>query len=166
MSKRGNFFVRLCYGVVGKTKDTSKMTTQQVIDEFLKKKGASSPREYFNKRFRARRTSKKTRLPDEFLPRSVGAKWRNVDVLTFCGIGAKLKEGTKLQNKEIIAGKGHRRKIDDIARLVREYKGTKPQDWQKLKAWATIVYDDGEEEYVELHWYYAESVGMVEVKKV
>ena len=34
---KSNFFVRLCYGYVGRYKDTSKMTTREVIDEFLKK---------------------------------------------------------------------------------------------------------------------------------
>jgi hypothetical protein len=36
---KGNFFVRLCYAVVGKIKDTSKMTTKEVIEEFLRQKG-------------------------------------------------------------------------------------------------------------------------------
>ena len=44
---KGNFFVRLCYAAVGKTKDTSKMTTKEVIEEFLRQKGVSSSREYF-----------------------------------------------------------------------------------------------------------------------
>ncbi len=51
MAKRGNFFIRLCYGYVGRYKDTSKMTTQQVIEEFLKRKGVSTPGEFFQKRF-------------------------------------------------------------------------------------------------------------------
>lgn len=42
-------FVKLCYGVVGSYKDTSKMTTQQVIEEFLKHEGVSSAEEYFDK---------------------------------------------------------------------------------------------------------------------
>ena len=44
---KGNFFIRLCYAVVGKTKDTSKMTTKEVIEEFLRQNGVSSPREFF-----------------------------------------------------------------------------------------------------------------------
>lgn len=46
---KGNFFVRLCYAVVGKTKDTSKMTMKEVIEEFLRQNGVSSPKEYFQK---------------------------------------------------------------------------------------------------------------------
>jgi hypothetical protein len=51
MAKQGGFFVRLCYGYVGKYKDTSKMTTKEVVEEFLKRKGVSSPREFFDKVF-------------------------------------------------------------------------------------------------------------------
>ena len=51
MAKRGNFFIRLCYGYVGRYKDTSKMTAKEVIEEFLKSKGVASPREFFEKRF-------------------------------------------------------------------------------------------------------------------
>lgn len=46
---KNNFFVRLCYGVVSKTTDTTNMTTKQVIDEFLKQRKISTPKEYFDK---------------------------------------------------------------------------------------------------------------------
>ena len=42
-------FIKLCYGVVGSYKDTSKMTTRQVIEEFLRHEGVSSAKEYFDK---------------------------------------------------------------------------------------------------------------------
>ena len=42
-------FIKLCYGVVGSYKDTAKMTTQQVIEEFLRHEGVSSAKEYFDK---------------------------------------------------------------------------------------------------------------------
>lgn len=140
-------------------KDTSQMATEQVVEEFLKSKGVKTPKEFFRKRL-----AKKHMMPDEELPKSVGARWKNISVTLPDGTYAKLKDNSKLQNKQVIAGKGHFRKIDDIARLVRENKGTRPQDWQKIKAYGTIVYDDGEEEDVELHWYYEQSVGMIEVK--
>ncbi len=57
MAKRGGFFVRLCYGYVGKYKDTSKMTAKEVIEEFLKSKGVSTPGEFFQKRFSGIRQS-------------------------------------------------------------------------------------------------------------
>ena len=40
------FFVRLCYGYVGSYKDTSTMTTEEVIEEFLDKNGVRSPKEF------------------------------------------------------------------------------------------------------------------------
>ena len=51
MAKQGSFFVRLCYGYVGRYKDTSKMTTKEVIEEFLKRKGVSTPKEFFTRSF-------------------------------------------------------------------------------------------------------------------
>lgn len=57
MAKRGNFFIRLCYGYVGRYKDTSKMTTKEVVEEFLKRKGVSSPKEFFNAKFSGIRQS-------------------------------------------------------------------------------------------------------------
>ena len=49
---KNNFFIRLCYGYVGGKlgKDTSKMTTSQVVQEFLNAKGVSSPKEFFKKK--------------------------------------------------------------------------------------------------------------------
>ena len=103
-------------------------------------------------------------LPDEEVPRSVGAKWKNYDIMLPDGEIAHLAEGSKLQNKEVFAGKGCKRKIDDIDRLVKTYGG-KAENWQKVKAIGTIVYDNGEEEKVELHWYEESSVGKVEFKE-
>ena len=52
MAKRGKSLIRLCYGYVGRYKDTSKMTTKEVVEEFLKRKGVSSPREFFGAKFK------------------------------------------------------------------------------------------------------------------
>ena len=52
MANKNGFFVRLCYGYVGSYKDTSTMTTKEVIDEFLKRKGVSNPKDFFNKYFK------------------------------------------------------------------------------------------------------------------
>lgn len=42
-------FIKLCYGVVGSYKDTSKMTEDEVVKEFLKHEGVSSADEYYEK---------------------------------------------------------------------------------------------------------------------
>lgn len=159
--RKHSFFIRLCYGYVGGKlgKDTSKMTTEQVVQEFLKRNGVKTPREFFKKRF-----AKKHKLYNQQLPKSVGARWKNVPVLLPDGSYAKLKENSTIHNISVIAGKGRRRKIDDISRLLRENKGTKEQEWKKMKGYAVIVYDDGDEEIEELHWYYEPTVGMIEAK--
>lgn len=105
------------------------------------------------------------RLPDEQLPRSVGAKWRNEDIRLLDDTVAHFVEGSKLQNKEIIAGKGVKRKIDDIDRLTREYPGTKSDEWMKVKATATVVLPDGEITTMEVHWYEHATIGKKEFKE-
>ena len=161
MSKRGGFFVRLCYGYVGRYKDTSKMTAKEVIEEFLKSKGVASPREYFRKRFR-RRIFRNPRLPDEILPRSVGAKWSNYEIKMPDGSTAKFVEGKSIQNKHPFAGYGTRVPIRDIERLNRQYNVNSIK-WQKVKAEA-YVETMGEEIYCEIHWYEEETIGKVEFK--
>lgn len=103
------------------------------------------------------------KLPDEQLPRSVGAKWINHEIDLGNGQVARFAEGTKLQNKEVFAGKGCKRKIDQIADLVRKHGGN-PNEWQKVKAIATIVLPNGEEERAEVHWYEEPSIGKVGFK--
>lgn len=49
---KGQFFVRLAYGVVGSYMDTKQMTTREVIEEFLRKNGVKTPREFFEKKFK------------------------------------------------------------------------------------------------------------------
>lgn len=42
-------FIKLCYGVVGSYMDTSKMTVDEVVKEFLRHEGVSSAEEYHDK---------------------------------------------------------------------------------------------------------------------
>ncbi len=98
------------------------------------------------------------RLPDEQLPKSVGAKWANYEVLLPDGSAARFVEGTKLQDKEVFAGKGCKRKIDCVDRLVGMYGGN-PSEWKKVKANATIELPDGEIIEAEVHWYEETTAG-------
>ena len=68
---KSNFFVRLCYGYVEGTlgKDTSQMTTSEVIQEFLNSKGYKSPKDFFNKGFRGNKTESKERPKADQKPR-------------------------------------------------------------------------------------------------
>lgn len=59
----GSYFVRLAYGYVGARMDTSNMTTQEVIEEFLRMKGAKTPNEFFDKKFRGKDTEQKENTP-------------------------------------------------------------------------------------------------------
>ena len=104
------------------------------------------------------------KLPDEQLPHSVGAKWRNFDISMPDGTVAHFVEGTKLQDKEIFAGKGCKDKIRDISYLVNKYKGSVDSEWQKVKAKAEIVTKYGEVLTAEIHWYEEPTVGKVEFK--
>ena len=103
------------------------------------------------------------KLPDETLPRSVGAKWINHEIALPDGNVAKFVEGSKLQNKEVFAGKGCKRKIDQVSDLVRNYGGS-AEEWRKVKAVATIALPNGDIERVEVHWYEEPSVGKVRFK--
>lgn len=103
------------------------------------------------------------KLPDETLPRSVGAKWLNHEIALPDGNVARFVEGSKLQNKEVFAGKGCKRKIDQVSDLVRNYGG-KAEEWRKVKAVATVALPNGEIERVEVHWYEEPSVGKVRFK--
>ncbi len=102
------------------------------------------------------------KLPDETLPRSVGAKWANYQINMGDGTFATFQEGSKLQDKEVFAGKGCRRVIDEEDRLIRQYGGKRGQ-WKKVKAKATIV-SNGKTYTENVHWYEEDSVGKVEFK--
>lgn len=102
-------------------------------------------------------------LPDEIIPRSLSAKWRNYEIVLPNGKTARFAEGSKLQNKEVFAGKGCKRKIDEVDRLVQEY-GDPAESWMKVKANAVLVDEDGEERRAEIHWYEAKESEKQEIK--
>lgn len=101
-------------------------------------------------------------LKDEYIPLSLGAKNKNYDI-AYGDKVVHLQEGTYIRDKEIIAGKGKKREIDDINRLVREHGGD-PKKWVKVKGKGTILLD-GKEQEIEIHWYEEPSVGKVELKR-
>lgn len=103
-------------------------------------------------------------LPDEQLPRSIGAKWENADIFMPDGSIAHFVEGTKLQNKEVFAGKGCRRKIDIVDRLVSKYPGSNADAWQKVKGIAYIELPTGEILHAEIHWFEEPTVGRIGTK--
>lgn len=102
-------------------------------------------------------------LPDEILPNSLSAKWINEDIKMPDGTVAHFVEGSKLHNIEVFAGKGTKKPIRDVERLVKTYGG-KAEDWQKVKGFGTIVLGNGETEDAELHWYQCFNIGKKEIK--
>ena len=104
------------------------------------------------------------KLPDEQLPRGVGAKWANYDISMPDGSIAHFVDGSKLQNKEVFAGRGCRTQIRDRFALSRDYPGSKPELWQKVKAKAEIRLENGEVLAAEIHWYEEPTIGKVRLK--
>ena len=102
-------------------------------------------------------------LPDETLPRSVGAKWANYDIQMPDGTVAHFQEGSKITHKEVFAGAKTKTPIRDIERLIEEYPGTKRELWQKIKGRADIIWK-GEPLKAEIHWYEEPNVGKKEIK--
>ena len=107
------------------------------------------------------------KLPDERVPRSVGAKWSNYDI----HIGRHvyhIQEGTYIRNKEVFAGKGTSHPIYDAAYLCRDYpqEHAKPGDWKKCKGIATLIDEYGNTMNAEIHWYEANSSEKYDVKYV
>lgn len=112
---------------------------------------------------RRREVNKPDYLADEYIGKSVGAKVTNYDILMPDGSIVHLAEGTYIQNKEVIAGKGVKRQIDEIEGLVRNYGG-KAENWRKMKGFATVDLD-GKYEQIEIHWYEEPTIGKVKIKK-
>ena len=104
------------------------------------------------------------KLPDEQLPKSVGARWVNEIISMPDGTSAKFVEGSKITNKQVFVGKGCKRKIDEVERLVKDYVGSLAENWQKVKGNARILLENGEEIEAEIHWYQEENIRRVEYK--
>ena len=104
------------------------------------------------------------RLPDIQLGRSLGAKWKNYDIVSPDGTVHNFVEGTKIQNPTVFAGKGTRYPLHDGVSegLTKEFGG-KPENWQHAKGIGTLD-DFGEERKAEIHWFQEEKIGKVKFK--
>ncbi|MCL2095986.1 MAG: hypothetical protein FWH10_03690 [Oscillospiraceae bacterium] len=99
------------------------------------------------------------RLPDIEVGRSLGAKFRNYDIMLPDGEIANLTEGSIITNIEVIAGKGKNRKIDIADTLVGVFGG-EIYEWQKVKGIGYIDFG-GISFKAELHWYQEPTIGKV-----
>ena len=95
--------------------------------------------------------------------RSVGAKAKNYRVKLPNGEYTEFAEGTRITDIVTIAGKGKKRTIDEVQRLIYQYPDTVETEWQKKKGFGYLI-DNGEIYKAEVHWYYEPSIGDVEHK--
>lgn len=102
------------------------------------------------------------RQPDIQLPRSVSAKAKDIFAKHDIPVRGEtaIKSGSTIKKVNIIGGKGVRRQIDDINRLVRENPGSKAEDWQKV----TGIAEMSNGKRAEVHWYQAKNIGKIEFK--
>lgn len=102
-----------------------------------------------------------TNLLDEYVLKSVGAKEKNYDIMDLqTGEMYHLAEGTKLQDKEVFAGKGHRNEYRKASEYAIKYGG-KVEDWQHVKGKGIVETSDGNFK-AELHWSQCEGIGKVD----
>ena len=78
------------------------------------------------------------------------------------GAHTKITEGSKITSIVQIAGKGQKRKIDEIEGLLQKYGGDR-NEWQKMRG-NGYVDDLNISRPCELHWYQEKSLGRVKMK--
>jgi len=104
------------------------------------------------------------KLPDIQIGRSLGAKFKNYDVVGPDGTIYNFVEGTKIQNAVVFAGKGTRFPLHDgVPEGLTDELGGNPENWQHCKG-IGILDDNGEERKAEVHWFQETTVGKVKFK--
>lgn len=101
-------------------------------------------------------------LSNIYIPKSISAKAKNIYVKYEYPVRGEssIKEGSTIRFVNIIAGKGVRRKIDDIELLMKKYPESKRNSWQKMTGIAEL----SDDRIAEVHWYQSENIGKVEFK--
>lgn len=94
--------------------------------------------------------------------RSLGAAAFRDTVVLPDGSKTKVTEGSRITGIVTIAGKGCKRKIDEVDILVSRYGGN-ASEWRKERG-TGYVDDLGMSRKCELHWYEEDSVGRVKMK--
>ena len=97
-------------------------------------------------------------MMDENVIKTVSAKGRNYDIMDLVtGDMYHLADGSKLQNKEVFAGKGHFKEYRNAYKYAEKYGG-KAEDWQHVKGIADLDTQDGIFR-AEVHWSQCEGIG-------
>ena len=101
-------------------------------------------------------------LPDETLPKSVGAKWSNYRVLDLKTMRAyHFVEGSRLQNIEVFCGKGTHTPYHKGYVFAEKYGG-KPEEWQHVKGFGVLETEHGLCR-AEIHWSQHDTYGKQEL---
>lgn len=97
--------------------------------------------------------------------RSVGAKAKNYDIFDpETGEIFHFVEGTRIQNAEVFAGKGTRKKLHEgVPEGLSAQIGGEPENWQHAKGFGVVDYY-GEARDAEVHWFQESSIGKVKFK--
>lgn len=107
-------------------------------------------------------TARRTDLDDEIVLKSIGAKGENYDIMDLAtGEIYHLAEGSRLQDKEVFAGKGTK-KIYHKAPFYADRYGGAVSDWQHVKGFGTLSTPDGDRQ-AEIHWSQCEGIGKQEM---
>lgn len=88
--------------------------------------------------------------------RGIGGAFYLREVKDVDGTVKEMAVDSRLTDIEVIAGAGHRRKIDDIAWLIDKYGGSR-DEWTKVKGRGKVKVN-GIELDVEIHWYELEDI--------
>lgn len=143
--------------------------TRQMTMNF--ENGASSRVRSSTQKMKSQETIEKTgksgtiELEDILIRKSVGAKFRNYDVLDpATGEIFHFVEDTKIQNAQVFAGSGTKKSLHEgVAEGLAEQIGGSPEKWQHCKGDGVLNYH-GEERRAEVHWFQEETIGKVKFK--
>lgn len=155
------------YAVRFDNKSTVEGYDPKVYEDMYYNAGPGSPKDKINA-LRRQLSQKKqmlnpdiTNMLDEYVMKSVGAKARNYDIMDLqTGEMFHLAGGSKLQDKEVFAGKGSSKEYRMAYKYVEKYGG-KLEDWQHVKGKAVLETPDGDFP-AEVHWSQCEGIGKVD----
>lgn len=103
-----------------------------------------------------------TNLRNEYVGRSLGARFRNYDIMDLqTGEIYHLAEGEYLRDKEIFAGKGASKPYETAEKYANRYGGA-AKDWQHVKGFSVVSTEDGDRG-AEIHWSQCEGIGKKEM---
>lgn len=102
--------------------------------------------------------------PDWYIGRTLSARALNYEVLDKNGSSYRFIEGTKIEDTEVFAGKGVRKKLrPEVSRGLSEQHGGRPKDWKHVKGIGSLDFH-GRPRKAEVHWFEESHAGKVKFK--